>query len=174
MPVTAVCPDCSKQYSVPESRIGSTFRSKVCKAEVPVEAEQESELVKNRKKRARAEEKAAARASNRKKQSLMKVAGILVAVVILLGIAITAQMVPAFRDTLAKILLAGGLTCFIFAWVGTMSTEEELLMRMLIRYFPPAIFASLLMRLDETWPFFLLVLGGAVASVLGLMMGAAQ
>ena len=159
---------------MPESRIGSTFRCKVCKAEVTVEAEQESELVKSRKKKVRDQEKAAARASQRQKQSLMKVVGIVVAVAILIGIALTAQFVPAFRGTLVKVLLAGGLTCFIFAWIGTMSTEEELLMRMLIRYFPPAIFVSLLMRLDETWPFFLLALGGAVASVLGLMMGAAQ
>ncbi len=99
---------------------------------------------------------------------------ILLAVVILLGIAITAQMVPAFRDTLAKILLAGGLTCFIFAWIGTMSTEEELLMRMLIRYFPPAIFVSLLMRLDETWPFFPAGTGRSCGVGAGVMMGAAQ
>jgi hypothetical protein len=173
MPVTVFCPDCSKKYSVPEERVGSAFRCKVCKAEVPVEAEQESELVKNRKKKVRSQEKAVARASERKKQSLMKVAGILAAVAILVGIGITAQMVPAFRETLGKVLLAGGITCFIFAWFGTLWNEEELLLRMLIRYFPPAIFISLLMRLDETWPFLLLALGGVIATVLGLMMGAA-
>ena len=118
-------------------------------------------------------EKATARASKRTKQSLVKLVVIFVVVASLLGISIAAQMIPAFRETLGKVMLAGGLISFVVAWFGTMSVEDEPLMRMLIRYFPPAIFITLLMRLDETWPFLLLALGGALFAVLGLTMGAA-
>lgn len=140
---------------------------------MPVEVPEESRQVKNRRKKALAEEKAASRASKRKKQSLAKLFGIFAVVASLVGITLAAQMIPAFRETLSKVMLAGGIVCFVIAWFGTLSVEDEPMMRMLIRYFPPAIFITLLMRLDEAWPFMLLAAGGAIVAVLGLTLGAA-
>ena len=57
--------------------------------------------------------------------------------------------------------------CCVIAWAVVWMTEEELLLVLIIRFMPLAIFATALTRLEETWPWLLLALAGGVAIISG-------
>jgi hypothetical protein len=173
MAIPVTCPECFKEYNVADEKVGTKFRCKICSAIVKVEELEESEQIKERKKKVKLEAKQETMRQQKSRQSTLKVAGIIAGVLLLVGIGVAAALVPSFRDTLSKVLLAGGITCFLMAWWAIYWTEEELMMRMLIRFFPPALFASALMRFDEVWPFALLALAGVLSLIGGLMLRAA-
>ena len=167
MSILAVCPDCSKEYNVSDDRAGTKFRCKVCKAVVPVVELEESPLIQGRKQKVIQKQKQAAKKTKQFKQNLSQIVMILVGLSVLLAIGIAAEMIPEFRETLGKILLGGGIVCCFIAWAVVWMTEEELLLVLIIRFMPLAIFATALTRLEETWPWLLLALAGGVAIISG-------
>ena len=167
MSILAVCPDCSKEYNVSDDRAGTKFRCKVCKAVVPVVELEESPLIQGRKQKVVNEQKKAAKKSKQFKQNISQIVMILVGMGVLMAIGIAAEMVPEFRETLGQILLVGGIVCCVIAWAVVWMTEEELLLVLIIRFVPLAIFATALTRLEETWPWLLLALAGGVAIISG-------
>ncbi len=167
MSILAVCPDCSKEYNVPDDRAGTKFRCKVCKAAVPVVELEESPLIQGRKQKVVQKQKLAAKKSQKFKQNLTQVVLVLVGVGVLIAIGVAATVIPEFRETLGQILLVGGIASCVIAWLVVWWTEENLMFVILFRFMPVAIFATALTRMEETWPWLLLALAGGVAVVSG-------
>ena len=170
MSILAVCPDCSKEYKVPDERAGTKIRCKVCKGVIQVEELEESPLIQDQKQKVQKQQKQATKQSKKFKQNLTQVVLVLVGVGALLAVGLAAALMPAFRDIFGLILLIGGIGSILIAWLVIMWTEESFLLVMLMRFFPPAILVSVFMRLDEVWPWALLGFGGAVAMFAGLAL----
>ena len=170
MSILAVCPDCSKEYKVPDERAGTKIRCKVCKGVIQVEELEESPLIQDQKQKVQKKQKQATKQSKKFKQNLTQVVLVLVGVGALLAVGLAAALMPAFRDIFGLILLIGGIGSILIAWLVIMWTEESFLLVMLMRFFPPAILVSVFMRLDEVWPWALLGFGGAVAMFAGLAL----
>lgn len=94
----------------------------------------------------------------------------LAGMLILGGIALGAYLVPSFRDLLEQILVVAGAAAAIVGYAFIMFTEEEPLIRSLMRYFPPALVFSVLKRPHETWPYFVLLIAGLASLAAGLTM----
>ena len=167
MSIQAICPDCSKEYTVSEERVGTKFRCKVCKAVIAVEELEESPLIQGRKQKVLQAQQQAANRSKKFKQNVTQVVMVLIGVAALLGVGVAAVLFPAVAETLGQILTIGGLVGFGIAWLVIMMSEENIMLRLLMRFFPPAILISIVTRLDEVWPWALLGVGGAIAAISG-------
>lgn len=51
MSIFAVCPDCSKEYKVPDDRAGTKIRCKACKGVIQIEELEESPLLQDQKQK---------------------------------------------------------------------------------------------------------------------------
>ncbi|MCA9029454.1 MAG: hypothetical protein KDA66_01525 [Planctomycetaceae bacterium] len=170
MAIPIVCPQCGAKDRVPDTAVGKRKRCKVCgtpiKVEEVPESPQKAALRKKANKKARAKDKQRAHAQ----QNLQTVLLFLGGVVLLAGVGLAAFLVPSIREVLAQVLVIAGAGAAIVGYGFIFFTEEEPIIRVLMRFFPPVLFYSVLKRTEEAWPYLVLVLAGLASLGAGLAM----
>lgn len=165
-----VCPQCGARDKVPDSAVGKRKRCKVCGTPIKIEDVPESPQEEARRRKATKKAKAKEKKKAKFQQGVQSVLWFLGGAILLAGIALTAVLVPSFRDVLAQVLVIAGATAAIIGYGFIFFTEEDPFMRAIMRFFPPLLFFSVLKRPQEAWPYLVLVLAGLASLGGGLAM----